>query len=118
MTRTVATEITGTKLAIIRGVVMFQIDGRSGTGRSTLYAELERRGYYVVDSDTVFAYYGDPVTGAPSDVESRENWLWDGQKLREFAQESSDARVFICGGAMKSERAPAFIYEAIRTSRR
>jgi uridine kinase len=92
--------VTGTKLAIILHVVMFQIDGLSGTGKSTLYAELERRGYYAVDSDTIFAYYGDPVTGVPTDVESRANWLWDGQKLRSFAQESRNACVFICGGAM------------------
>ena len=79
---------------------MFQIDGLSGTGKSTLCAELMRRGYRAVDSDSMFAYYGDPVTGLPSDVESRANWIWEGQKLRAFARASHDVAVFICGGAM------------------
>ncbi len=81
-------------------MVLFQVDGLSGTGKSTLYEELSRRGYDAVDSDTVFAYYGDPLTGTPTAVERRANWQWDGQKLREFAQATQDAGVFICGGAM------------------
>ena len=53
-------------------VVMFQIDGLSGTGKSTLCDELARRGYHAVDADATFAYSGDPVTGAPSDVDTSD----------------------------------------------
>jgi gluconate kinase len=82
---------------------MFQIDGLSGTGKSTLSDELTRQGHRAVDSDTVFGYYGDPLTGRPTGVESRANWLWDGQKLQAFADASRDVRVFICGGAMNQD---------------
>ncbi len=80
--------------------MMVHIDGLSGTGKTTLAAELTRRGYRAIDTDAAFAYFADPVTGAPSKVETRANWVWDGQKLREFAHASQDGLVFLCGGAM------------------
>jgi broad-specificity NMP kinase len=82
---------------------MVHIDGLSGTGKSTLCAELARRGYHAVDADAAFGYAGDPVTGLPSEVDSRANWIWDGQKLRAFADRSDGAPVFICGGAMNQD---------------
>lgn len=82
------------------GMAMFHIDGLSATGKTTLSAELARRGYRAIDADAAFGCYADPVTGLPSDVESRDNWMWDGQKLRAFAHASHDGPVFICGGAM------------------
>jgi uridine kinase len=81
-------------------VVMVQIDGLSGTGKSTLCAELGRQGHRAVDADAMFGHFADPTTGLPSDVECRANWMWDSQKLRAFARESHDGLVFICGGAM------------------
>jgi hypothetical protein len=48
----------------------------------------------------MFAYFADPVTGLPTEVETRANWMWDGQRLREFAHASRDDLVFLCGGAM------------------
>jgi hypothetical protein len=83
---------------------MFQIDGLSGTGKSTLYVELARRGYHAVDADAVFAYSGDPVTGVPSEAVTRSHWIWDGQKLRAFAAGSHDGPVFVCGGAMNQDQ--------------
>jgi gluconate kinase len=82
---------------------MVQIDGLSGTGKTTLAAELTRQGYRAVDSDAMFAYFADPVTGLPTEVETRANWMWDTQKLRAFALASRDASVFICGGAMNQD---------------
>lgn len=79
---------------------MYQIGGLSGTGKSTLYAELVRRGQDAVDADVTFGYFADPVTRLPSKVERRANWMWDTQRLREFARARHDAPVFICGGAM------------------
>src|SRR3954470_8933665 len=75
------------RLSSVR-VVMFQIDGLSGTGKSTLAAELARRGCRAVDSDAAFGYFADPVTGVPCEVGGRENWMWDGRKLRAFARAS------------------------------
>jgi|SRR5579875_2906287 len=82
---------------------MVQIDGLSGTGKSTLCAELIRRGQHAVDADAVFAHYADPVTGAPTSVESRATWMWNGPKLRGFADAHREELVFICGGAMNQD---------------
>jgi dephospho-CoA kinase len=79
---------------------MFQIDGLSGTGKSRLCAELTRRGHHAIDADAAFGLYADPITGLPSSVECRANWMWDGQKLTTFARSYRDAAIFICGGAM------------------
>lgn len=87
----------------LRAMVMVQIDGLSGTGKSTLCTELTGRGHRAVDADAVFGYHGDPATGLPSAVESRANWIWDGPKLRAFADAAHDARVFLCGGAMNQD---------------
>lgn len=56
------------------GVRNYLIEGGSGTGKTTVAEELERRGYHVVHGDRRFAYYGDPDTGEsmrapPSDNE-------------------------------------------------
>ena len=40
------------------------------------------------------------MTGQPTDSERRSNWLWDGNKLRAFAQACGDTPLFLCGGAM------------------
>ena len=80
-----------------------QIDGLSGTGKSSLAVELTRRGYCAVDSAAEFAHFGDPVTGRPTDVQIRDNWIWDLLKLRTFVRESSASPVFICGGALNQE---------------
>ena len=81
----------------------FQIGGLSGTGKSTLCAELTRRGHRAVDADPAFGHFADPVTGQPTDSERRSNWLWDGTKLRAFAQACGDTPVFLCGGAMNQD---------------
>jgi hypothetical protein len=85
-------------------VTVVQIDGLSGSGKSTLCTELSRRGLCAVDSDTEFAYFGDPVTGRPTDVEIRANWIWDVAKLRAFCRRRRRATLFICGGAMNQDQ--------------
>jgi uridine kinase len=84
--------------------MIMQIDGLSGTGKTTVAQELRRRGYNAIDSDAVFAYYGDPETGEPTDVQSRDNWIWDLSKVRSFAKKSADDVVFVCGGALNQEK--------------
>lgn len=85
-------------------MVVAQIDGLSGTGKSTLRIELSRRGCCAVDSDAEFAYYGDPLSGRPTDVETRSNWIWDVGRLRAFCRRPADVPIFICGGAMNQDQ--------------
>lgn len=80
-----------------------QIGGLSGTGKSTVRTELARRGYCAVDADVEFAYFGDPITGRPTEVKIRDNWIWDLSRLRAFCEQSRDDLVFICGGAMNHD---------------
>ncbi len=65
--------------------------GRSGTGKTSVATELERRGYHVVHGDRVLAYVGDPETGqalaAPPKGADRivwgyAHWIWPVDKVR------------------------------------
>ena len=49
------------------GIRNYLIEGVSGTGKTTVAEELQRRGYHVIHGDRQFAYYGDPETGEPLD---------------------------------------------------
>jgi len=42
------------------GVKNYLIEGVSGTGKTTVCAELKRRGYDAVNGDNELAYQGDP----------------------------------------------------------
>jgi uridine kinase len=84
--------------------MIIQIDGISGTGKTTAAKELAKRGYTALDADEAFGYYGDPETGEPTDEETQYNWIWDLDKVKSLAQSSEDATVFVCGGAMNQDR--------------
>lgn len=81
----------------------YQIDGISGTGKTTLAAELIKRGYTAIDSDDVFAYFGNPETGEPTDEETQANWIWDLDKVQGVIN-STDEVMFICGGALNQNK--------------
>jgi hypothetical protein len=55
------------------GVRNYLIEGVSGTGKTTVAEELQRRGYHVIHGDRELAYVGDPDTGAPLDRPLPEN---------------------------------------------
>ena len=84
--------------------MIIQIDGLSGTGKTTAAAELTKRGYKALDADAAFGYWGDPETGEPTDVQHQLNWIWDLSKVEALAKESVDDTVFVCGGAMNQDK--------------
>jgi broad-specificity NMP kinase len=45
------------------GMRNYLIEGVSGTGKTSVCKELQRRGYYAINGDTELAYQGDPGTG-------------------------------------------------------
>ena len=47
------------------GVRNFPIEGVSGSGKTSVCTELERRGYQAIHGDRVLAFVGDPETGDP-----------------------------------------------------
>lgn len=86
------------------GLRNYLVDGVSGTGKTSVAEELERRGYAVVHGDRTLAYQGDPVTGAPiggrlSDAAAHRLWIWPVDTVRSLVADQHDAVTFFCGGA-------------------
>ncbi len=77
----------------------YLIEGISGTGKSAVCAELDKRGYKALEADEVFGYYGDPKTGLPTNEEHQLNWIWDKNKISAELGNKTHT-IFVCGGAM------------------
>lgn len=81
-------------------MALIQIDGISGTGKTTVSEEFIKRGYHAIDADAVFGYFGDPKTGEPVNEKHQRNWIWDKDKIMSLAKASANDIVYVCGGAM------------------
>jgi hypothetical protein len=55
----------------------YLIEGLSGTGKSSVYEELARRGYPAITTDRTWAYSADPITGLPGAPAHHDNFMWD-----------------------------------------
>jgi gluconate kinase len=86
-----------------------QITGISAAGKSTIAAELARRGLAVIDADndpllarTVDAA-GVPVDEEPAEPDlgwlARHSWAWDPARLDEVIRAVAPATLYVCGGA-------------------
>jgi len=68
------------------GVTNYLIDGVSGTGKTSVCRELQRRGYQAITGDTDLAYQGDPATGLPVEevvalIDGRDADEWGGREV-------------------------------------
>jgi hypothetical protein len=86
----------------------YLIEGSSGTGKTSVASELERRGYHVVHGDRVLAYVGDPETGqalaGPAEGADRiawgyAHWIWPVDKVQAIAADTTQPVTFFCGGS-------------------
>ena len=77
----------------------YLIEGLSGTGKTSVCNELQRRGYHAVHGDRELAYVGDPDTGEPRDVPAHEHHVWHVDKVRALVADESDPATFFCGGS-------------------
>lgn len=88
----------------------YLIEGVSGTGKTTVATELQRRGHHVVHGDRALAYKGDPATGAPLAAAARQaaaddiafghrHHIWDLAKVRALIADHSHPVTFFCGGS-------------------
>jgi thymidylate kinase len=92
------------------GIRNYLIEGVSGTGKTSVAEELERRGYHVIHGDRALAYRGDPKTGEPldglapaSEADSvmwvHKHWIWNVDKVKSLIADRRDASTFFCGGS-------------------
>ena len=94
------------------GIRNYLIEGVSGTGKTTVAEELQRRGYHVIHGDRELAYVGDPETGEPLAGFSRqsvdnitwgyERWIWPIGKVKALIADRNYAKTFFCGGSRNS----------------
>ncbi len=97
------------------GARNYLIEGVSGAGKTSVAAELQRRGYHVIHGDRELAYQGDPETGEPlgadapigsgGDVDfAHRHHIWDVEKVRSLVADQSDPFTFFCGGSRNFRR--------------
>lgn len=87
------------------------VEGVSGSGKTTVATELERRGFHVVHGDRQLAYLGDPASGRPvtvphafPDERTRAAWIhehvcWPVEAVAALAAEPTAEVTFFCGGS-------------------
>ena len=95
------------------GIKNYLIEGGSGTGKTSVATELERRGYHVIHGDRVLAYVGDPETGqalaGPPKGADRiawgyAHWIWPADKVRTIAADTTHPATFFCGGSRNFQK--------------
>jgi broad-specificity NMP kinase len=97
------------------GIRNYLIEGVSGTGKTSVARELERRGHAVVHGDNELAYYGDPRTGETLDelglarvrediLFGQRHWIWDVRKVEALVADHRFERLFFCGGSRNFSR--------------
>jgi len=77
----------------------YLIEGLSGTGKTSVCDELQRRGYQAVHGDRELAYQGDPETGQPISGGGHEHHIWDVDRVRALVADRDEAATFFCGGS-------------------
>ena len=81
------------------GVRNYLIEGVSGTGKTSVFRELQRRGYHAINGDTELAYQGDPETGEPLDGLTHEHHIWSVDRVRALVANKDVVVTFFCGGS-------------------
>lgn len=81
------------------GVHNYLIEGVSGTGKTSVCLELDRRGYRAINGDRELAYQGDPETVAPIDSALHEHHIWDVSRVRTLVADQHERATFFCGGS-------------------
>ena len=89
----------------------YLISGPSGSGKSSVGRELQKRGYKVVETDFEPGFSGwfDNKTGSqvmnlpPQPFTKKwfgsHSWLWNAVKVRKLISSSTPEPLFFCGGA-------------------
>ena len=97
------------------GIRNYLIEGVSGTGKTSVAEELQRRGYHVVHGDRELSYVGDPETGEPLDgladesvtdsfTWRHEHHIWHVDKVKSLLADQRYGKSFFCGGSRNLHR--------------
>lgn len=81
------------------GMRNYLIEGVSGTGKTSVCTELQRRGFQAIHGDRELAYQGDPETGMPTDGFQHGNHIWNVDKVKAIVANQAEAVTFFCGGS-------------------
>ncbi|MET3544771.1 adenylate kinase family enzyme [Paenibacillus favisporus] len=81
------------------GIRNYLIEGVSGTGKTSVCKELQRRGYHAIHGDRELAYQGDPETGIRTDGVTHENHIWHVDNVKALVANQDEAVTFFCGGS-------------------
>ena len=93
----------------------YLVEGVSGSGKTSVAEELERRGHHVIHGDRALAYYGDPRTGEPlawpqnldeaaNLIWGNDHWIWPVDKVEAIAADRTHPMTFFCGGSRNFAR--------------
>jgi gluconate kinase len=77
----------------------YLVEGLSGTGKSSVYEELVRRGYTAITTDRAWAYSADPDTRLPGGPIGHDTWMWDRQKAVGELESPEPDVLFVCGSS-------------------
>lgn len=89
------------------GVRNYLVEGVSGTGKTSVCDELQRRGYDAVHGDRELAFQGNPDTGGPTEGSKHEHHLWHVDLVQARVARRDAPVTFFCGG---SRNFPAFVH--------
>ena len=81
------------------GIRNYLIEGVSGTGKTSVCDELQRRGFHAIHGDRELAYQGDPETGAPTAGFGHDHHIWHVDKVKALIANRDEALTFFCGGS-------------------
>ncbi len=81
------------------GRTNYLIEGVSGTGKTSVCRELQRRGYHAINGDTELAYQGDPETGKPTEGITHEHHIWHVERVKALVANQDEPVAFFCGGS-------------------
>ncbi len=77
----------------------YLIEGLSGTGKTSVCDELQRRGFHAIHGDRELAYVGDPESGEPRVLPAHEHHVWHVDRVQALIADTTDAATFFCGGS-------------------
>jgi gluconate kinase len=77
----------------------YLVEGLSGTGKSSVYEELIRRGYKAVSTDRAWKIFVDPDTGLPGGPAHYDNHRWEERKAVCELESPEPDVLFVCGSS-------------------